>query len=82
MKTSIFLMVALVATTGLLATACGTGETSNHLDGMHGTTRPAPATDLADTGNYRFRNQKADEQRGDTLPETVKDTAFQKKTRP
>ena len=79
MKTSNAVCIAVLATTGLLMTGCGTGETSNRVDGMHGTTRPAPATDLSDTGNYRFRNANADKQRGDTLTEAQADTAFNRK---
>ncbi len=76
MRNFIHLSAALVFTLIMLATSCSTGDTNDHADGLHGTTRGAPATDLSDTGNYRLRNKRADESRGDTLPKNVSDTAF------
>ncbi len=76
MRTSIPLILAVLCITAALATGCSSGETSDHVDGMHGSKRAAPATDLSDTANYRLRNEHADKQRGDTLPKAVRDTAF------
>lgn len=73
---------ALVFMACMLATGCSSGDTLDHADGLHGTTREAPATDLSDTGNYRFRNKRADEVRGDTLSKAQRDTAFGRIAKP
>lgn len=74
MKTHIVWLVSL-CTAGLLAVGCGAGSSGVKDDGLHGSSAPDPATDINDTANYRIRNERQDAERGDTLKQTLEDTA-------